>query len=311
MNTLEESIRDNAIYSKDSYKETDVASFLSDFKITKKYAGQLSRVFEVEKTNWLVKEAKWDVKFEPFKPGLTIPSKIAAFLDNLLGQLAFSFLPKKKEILRQYELYLLFSQYFGFFDSDKRYYHPDREVISLAQVSIRDTLLNYRVQLEEFYNIKLDDKINLLHEDKDIRYHNFLPKEYLLAGKSISKQNKGRVTSFIFQEFVKGDLLHDVDEMVVSKDQKLRLVLMMYLLLLMNMQTGVVPDTRPRYNFFQAYNWLTKTDNVIISKNDVKFIDTRWFYDTKNFSYLILPSVIPKLAIRKAKTSINKILKTI
>ena len=161
--------------------------------------------------------------------------------------------------------------------------------------------------LEQFYQIKFDAKLKTILE-AELKYHNFLPKEYLLIGDSISEENKGKPTFFIVQKFVKGQLLHDVDDRKLSTDVQKQLVLLTYLILLMNYQIHLVPDTRPRYPLFQAYNWLTKTDNIIVSENQVKFIDTRFFWDYKA-SFVRRGFVIPDMIIGLSKNYINEMLK--
>lgn len=308
MDKIEKIIRPLAIYSPKDFKEFQSSKIFDDFKLLKKYEGQMSRVFKIEKEDWLIKESKWDLKLELFKPGIPVPVN---FFEKLIGRFTrLAFLPKKKEILRQYSLYLEFVQYLGFFSSEKDYYHPNQKLIYSTQKQIRQSLLFFKEEIEKKYNFKITDDIKIILSDEKTITHNFIPKEYQLVGESISKENKGKTTSFIFQEFLKGELLYDTPEKKLSKNQKRQLVLMIYLLLLMNLQTGIFPDTRPRYNFLQAYNWLTKTDNIMVTKDGLKFIDTRWFWDTKSFSFLLIPSLIPKLAIEKAKFSINSLVKS-
>src|SRR6185295_12770852 len=88
-------------------------------------------------------------------------------------------------------------------------------------------------------------------------------------------------SNFIVQEFVEGKLLHDYKEGSIDTKTDHQLVLLVYLILLMNYQIGLIPDTRPRYPMTQVYNWLTKTDNIIVSNKGVMFIDTRWLWEYK------------------------------
>jgi len=83
--------------------------------------------------------------------------------------------------------------------------------------------------------------------------------------------------------------------------------LMIYLILLMNYQIHLVPDTRPRYPILQVGNWLTKTDNIIATEDKIKFIDTRWFWDY-NSNPIKRGLIIPDMIINLAKSYINVLL---
>lgn len=304
MDKVEKLIRDKAIYSITDYKEVDITELLKDFEVKRKYQGQLSRVYKFEDEKWVIKEGRWDVKLEFAKGGVPLPLRIT---EKFLGMFSFKFLPRKEEILRQFKLYLEFAQYLGYFKNDSVYYHPNRDLIFLAQKNIRNSLAFFIPEIEKEYDFKLHPNIKKVLES-DAKYHNFLPKEYLLVGKSLSKENKGNMTSLIFQEFIEnGTMLHDIPDKKLERTHKEQLILMIYLILLMNMQIKILPDTRPRYNFLQAYNWITKTDNVLVVKEGLKFIDTRWFWDTD--SNLVRRGLfIPNLVIQKAKSGINSLL---
>jgi len=83
---------------------------------------------------------------------------------------------------------------------------------------------------------------------------------------------------------------------------------LVYLILLMNYQIHLVPDTRPRYPLLQVNNWLTKTDNIILSKDDIKFIDTRWLWDY-NSNIIKRGVVIPDMILNISKSYIVNLLK--
>jgi hypothetical protein len=140
--------------------------------------------------------------------------------------------------------------------------------------------------------------------------HNFLPKEYLVYGKSWSAQNQDKNTYFIFQEYVEGKLLHDYRNEDLSNKQLEQITLFIYLLLLMDMQTGLIPDTRPRYPLIEAYDWLRKTDNMMVSENGMKFIDTRWMWNTKD-NFIKRGTIIPTLTRNLCKMYLNYFLKKI
>ncbi len=306
MDKIEKLIRDKAIYSPSGYKEIDTQELLTHFEAERKYGGQLSRVYVIKNAPWVIKEARWDIKLELAKGGIPLPLKIT---ERVMKLFSFTFLPDKEEILNQYKLYLEFAQYMGYFKDDATYYHPNRDLMFLSQKNIRNSLLFFKPEIEKEFDFKISSRIDEILTS-DIKYHNFLPKEYLLVGKSISKENKGKITSLMFQEFIKGKQLYEVSDKEMKLEHKKQLILMIYLILLMQMQIKTLPDTRPRYNFLQAYNWLTKTDNVIVAKEGLRFVDTRWFWDTDG-NLIKRGLFIPNLVIQKAKTSLNALLKGI
>jgi hypothetical protein len=270
--------------------------------------GIQARIFKSRKLDLVVKEGRWDLDLKLF-PGskLSLPANIT---EKALKLFSYSFLPDLKEVLRQFKGYLRFVQYFGYFKDEKDFYHPNLELIMNAQQNIRESLSFFVEDLERYHRIKfapgLEEILN-----SDMKYLNFLPKEYLLYGKSISPENNGRDTYYIIQEFVKGDLLHDVDDRLLPPDIKKQMILMVYLMLLMDYQIHLVPDTRPRYPLLQAYNFLTKTDNIIVTKNNgIKFIDTRWFWDRKS-NFIKRGLLIPDMIIGLAKKYINILLEDV
>lgn len=309
MDNLEKKLRENAIYSPNEYKEVDVQELLKELKLEteRKYMGQLSRVHQIKNKNWMIKEARWDLSFELFA-GTRLPFPVL-LTSKIMKLFSFTFLPDKEEILSQYGLYLEFAQYFGYFKSEKDYFHKNRELIFNSQKRIRESLLFHKPQIERVYKFKMNPKIERILESNK-KYINFLPKEYLLVGKSISPENKGKMTSLIFQEFIKGNVLREVSKKEMKKEIKEQLVLMSYLLLLMHMQVNLVPDTRPRYHVFEAYDWFTKTDNIMVHKDRLVFIDTRWFWDTEA-NIIKRGIIIPNLVINRAKSTINELLKEI
>jgi predicted DNA-binding transcriptional regulator len=77
----------------------------------------------------------------------------------------------------------------------------------------------------------------------------------------------------------------------------------------MDYQTGLLPDTRPKYLISQMYNWLLRTDNIRISEknNDLMFIDTRWLWD-RNANFIKRGTIIPEMIENLAKGYINLLL---
>jgi hypothetical protein len=270
-------------------------------------SGINARVFKMKNSDWVVKEGRWDLDINLFGDAkLPLPAQLT---EKLLSIFSFTLLPSIKEILRQYKAYLKFVQYFGYFEKDDSYYHPNKDLIFNAQKNIRDSLVFYRDDLEKHYKIDLGPDIDRIL-NSEVKYHNFLPKEYLLVGKSISKENRNKTTYFIVQEYVKGTLMHDYDDSTLSPEIRSQLILLVYLILLMNYQIHLVPDTRPRYPIIQIDNWLTKTDNIMLNNKEVKFIDTRWLWDY-NSNIIKRGLFIPDMIVNISKSYLIELLKDI
>src|SRR6185369_7536862 len=225
MDKLEKFLRENAIYSPEEYKEIDTKKLLEGYEVEKKYMGILSRVYFIKGTPWVLKEGRWDVSFE-LVGDARIPFP-ARFSEYVLKRFSFTFLPRKKHILEEYGRYLIFAQYFGYFENKDSYYHPNRDLIFSTQKSIRKSLAFFRPEIEKKYHFKLNPKIDDVL-NSEISKHNFLPKEYQLIGESISPENKDKLTSLIFQEFVDGKVLRDYSKKDLSKDEKKQLILLIY-----------------------------------------------------------------------------------
>lgn len=302
--SLEDTLKNNAIYHFDGVVETDVVAILDEYKLIQIGAGTNARVYKIEGRDWVVKEGKWDLEI-----GVTENSKVtlpAQLTENILRFFDMSFLPEEDEILRQYELYLSFAKYFGFFASIEKYYHPNLKQIFQLQNELRESLIKSINDVEEFYLLELPDSIKEIL-DSDILQHNYLPKEYLLYGKSIHENNKEKKTYFIFQEFFEGTLLHDVDLKELDNKYTAQLILMAYLVLYMNLEEELVPDLRPRSVVSESYEWFAKTDNVMITDMGVKFIDTRWLWDPSS-NIVKRGGLIPELTLSSAKFHLLKLL---
>lgn len=299
-------IKRYAIYS-DKIEDARIAPISSMFDISKLEfisAGLMSRVFKYPELGFVVKEGRWDMDFELFK-GTRIPLNVK-LIQKIYKVFSHEFLPDLKETLRQYRDYLKFTEYFGFFSDKNSYHHTNIEGILSNQRHIRNSLLFVKPEIEKYFHFKINPKIDAILLS-DSRLHNFLPKEYLLYGKSISKENEGKNTSYIIQEFVKGNVLHDIDQTALPIEVTRELILLLYLILLMDYQTGLLPDTRPKYIVIQAYDWLLETDNVMLSDKGIKFIDTRWMWK-KGWNPIRRGIIIPEMIENLAKGYINFLL---
>lgn len=301
---IEKFAKENALYTSKEWKISPVIEFLEKYKLELIGEGSHVRAYKIVNEQWVVKEARWDLKMDLFgNMKLPLPIKLA---NSILKLFAVKFLPDKEFIQEDYHKYLQFTQYFGYFEKEEDFPNQNREMLFSVQKNVRTSLLAHKEAIEKYYKFTLDSRIDEILNSK-LKYTNFLPREYQLIGKSYTPDNNQQTTSFIFQRFVPGDLLCDVPEGQMTKRLKKQLILMMYLILLMNMQIHIVPDTRPRHPMFQAYNWLLKTDNIIVQNNKVYFIDTRWFWESKA-GLLKRGIFITGIVINNCKVHINKLL---
>lgn len=296
----------NAVYNPDEYKKSDIDVFLKDYELEFLSAGLNSRAFKVKDKDWIIKEGRWDLDF-------TLLGSLKLKLPTMLLQKFFSifkyqFVPSIKNTQNDYGNYLEFVQYFGYFDSDRDYPHPNRSLMFNAQKNIRDTLLFYKPAVERKYKFKIPKNVDKVLQDKNIIYTNFLPKEYQLFGRSISKENGGKDTCYIVQEFVKGEHLAEVADSKLPTKLKKQLILMIYLTLLMHMQVGLLPDTKPAGTIKNPANWLTNTENIIVTKDRIVFIDTRWFWDVHS-NFIKKGLFIPRFITQRARYSLKQLAK--
>ena len=292
---LVELLKKHATFNPDKLNDSPIKEVLKGRTLKHIGGGHNARVFKIEGEDWVVKEGKWDITFEAAFIKLPLPASI---IDRLMGLFSFFFLPRKKVIKDQYRDYLAFAGYFGYFEGDS-YDHPNQQLMFNLQQNIRNSLVQYIPQVEGYYNIKIKPEVVEVLKSK-VRNHNFLPREYMLYGPSISRENKGKDTYFIFQDFIDGVLMHDYDINTADKRLRQQLILFAYLQLLMNAQIDMIPDTRPR-TAGESFNWLTMTDNIIVNpKRGLVFIDTRWMWRVKS-NFVSRGFLIPELAINQAK----------
>lgn len=305
---FEKDLIKHAVFDTSNIKIAPIDLILENKEFTEIAMGWHTRVFILKDKSWVFKEGRWDFSVE-FLGDLRFP--LPQWGANILFRsMGHEYFPTRKGILKDFTDYLKFAQYFGFFAGEEYSTIPGIDFMKTSQKFFRNSLIYKKSEVERYYGIELSENIFKILET-DVKYHNFLPKEYLLIGKSISPQNKGKTTSFIFQEFIKGESLRNVDLKSIDKKNKQKVALMIYLILIMNMEIKLLPDTRPRYTFFEAYDWLTKTDNIFVSeKNGPKFIDTRWFWDS-SANLVKRGFIIPDVMITISKNYINKFLEDV
>lgn len=199
--------------------------------------GFFSRAFRVEGSEWVIKEGRWDIDIPLIFGTKNIHGQP---LQKLLSPFSYKFLPTKEEAWRQYQEYLLLVRYFGFFDETYSYY-PEYEAITHFQNGLRWNMEIFRGILHARFDIELPERFR---EDFPL-FHNFLPREYMGYGASISEENKGKQTSYIAQEFIRGIPFSEKKIEDFSGSELRQMYLLCILILICYMQTGKIPDTRP------------------------------------------------------------------
>ncbi len=307
MESFEDLIRRYAVKSAEEIRPVPVESILSTFTYTPLSSGTFFRVFKIKDEPWVLKEGKWDVHLHLHdKIKLPMPPAVT---DGVLKRFSSQILPTLEEVKRQYETYLKFVEYFGFFSSNDDIFLVHTDDCLASQRRVRDSLVSLLPAIEKFYDIAISRKIEPILAS-DLRYYNFLPKEYSFYGASISPENNGHDTIYIVQEFVSGITLHDIRRKNMSYAQKAQLILIIYLILVMHYEIRLLPDTRPRYPVFELFDWLPKTDNIILSDDGVRFVDTRWFWETQA-NFVKRGMVIPELSLNASKHYLNRLLETL
>lgn len=303
MDDFESLIRKYAVKSASKIEPIDIDNLLSQMHFSPLSSGAFFRVFKIHDQPWVIKEGRWDVELElhdkikfPMHKGLSEP-----FFRRFYSELY----PSLEEIKRQYEMYTQFCEYFGFYEEQDLFLNNHNDLCQ-KQRNVRESLVAQIPVLEEVYKMRLPKKI-IRVLDSNVKYFNLLPKEYMVVGKSISPENKGNITVYIFQEFVSGMCLHDVKRKNLTSEHRSQLILLVFLILLMNHKIQLLPDTRPRYPVMEFLQWLPKTDNIMIGDKGVVFVDTRWFFETRR-NFLKRGTVIPELSISAAKSYLQGLL---
>jgi hypothetical protein len=298
---LEDWLKQHATYDPDEPKIAPLEELRTFGELHEIASGLQARVFTLSNhQTWVVKEGRWDLDFQLFKNfKVSLPAQLT---ENVWKQFSQTFLPTQTEILRQYRLYLTFTEYFGLFTREAMcedcYEHPHLDALTAKQQALRARLSDAIEHIEHAYSFKLSTTAK--EQILSVQHHNFLPKEYLLIGPSVSPQNGGKLTSFIFQPFVNGTNFHDVRERELKSPEREQCMLFLVLLLLLHDEKHLLPDTRPRYPVLQMFDWLTKTDNIIVSDDGLKFIDTRWFWETDS-NFVKRGLFVPEIVINQAK----------
>ncbi len=267
--------------------------------------GIMSRVFRLGNTGWVVKEGRWDLKID-ISPRWKLPLYARA-TERLLGMFSYTFLPTVREAIRQYGQYLHLREHLGYSDE----YPPQEQCICChrnmhgRQRHVRQMLAAFASQSQVVRDTGAErDMHQALASDALI--HDFLPREYLLIGRSFSPENKGRFTSFVFQEFVEGKPLHDIGIGTLDERKRGQMLVLLLLILRLHEYKRLLPDTRPRYPTLQMTDWLTKTDNIFVTDGGLKFIDTRWLWETDS-NLVKRGLIIPELTLQSVQNALREL----
>lgn len=301
MDTLERILRRYAYRTDAPFLTAPTHELFDRGKLRPIGGGVFQRVYRLDGTPWVVKEARWDPAFPV--GGMEVPLP-GASLHQLLSVFATGLLPTQEETIRQYGEYLEFSRYFGWYaEIDDPDTFPDFAAVRAEQIAIRQRLMERIEDLEREYGAHLPSTLKDILEGVDAA-HNFLPREYLLWGPSMAPENEGKDTAFIVQEFAEGKTLHDMKEHELFQEPwKGQMTLLCYLILLLQFERGLLPDTRPRQPLWQSYDWLMKTDNIIAGGRGITFIDTRWLW-RRGPNPVLRGFVIPELMTQACLSTI-------
>ena len=297
MNTLE------SLFQKHQIKSLEECDSVDFYDVCQIYSSSLlgkwffSRAFRIDGTDWVIKEGRWDIDIPMIFGTKNIHGQR---LQKLLSPFSYKFLPTREEAWRQYQEYLLLSRYFGYFDESFEYYQ-DYESIVLFQKGLRANLDIFQTILRGRFGVQIPVNIR---EKCDI-YHNYLPREYMSYGTSISEENRGKKTSYITQEFIAWDPLSERKLEDFSREDLSQIYLLCILILIFYIQTGKMPDTRPTNDPKHWWQWLLHTENIFVTPQDgIKMVDTRWLWSIdENLikRWIIIPELILQSVIRATK----------
>lgn len=293
---FENFIKQKAFYGKGQLKASELPFQLCDLKLIGK--GFFSRVYKINHLPWVIKEGRWDLDFKITKEiYLPMPARL---MQIFMGPFNYHFQPTQNEIIKQYQDYLKLTEYFGFFKPGN-YFHPMLDQLQKQQKKARESLIITYNQIASKYNFETRPQIEGVLKS-DTLFTNFLPREFLLYGPSITPSQKNKNTSFIIQEYLKGEHLHDITLTEMSRQHKEKLILFLLLILKFNLDTKLLPDLRPRYLITQAYDWFYSTDNILLTpQNQVYYLDTRWLWPKSFRNPLRRGLIFPELILNSTK----------
>lgn len=244
----------------------------------------------------MIKEGRWDIDIPLIFGTKSIHGQP---IQKLLSPFSYKFLPTKEESWRQYGEYLLLCRYFGFFDETYAYY-PEFEAMTHFQNGLRWNLDIFAGIIKQRFGIQIPHL-----RDHFPVFHNFLPREYMAYGTSLSKENKNKDTSYIIQEFISGVAFANKKIEDFDKAELQQIYLLTLITLIFYIQTGKIPDTRPSHDPKHWGQWFLHTENIFSTEaRGIQMIDTRWLWSVDENVIkrgIIIPELILQSVIRAAK----------
>lgn len=297
MATLESFFRSHHIKCIEECETVDFREICEKRNCTLLGRGFFSRAFRLGRSDWVIKEGRWDIDIPTIFGTKNIHWQP---IQKLLSPFSYKFLPTREEAWRQYQEYLLLSRYFGFFDNSYEYYQ-DYEAIRHFQNGLRWNLDVFRGILRGRFDIQLPENFS----ENFPTFHNFLPREYMGYGTPISPENRGKKTSYIVQQYISWEPLSNKKIEDFSREELSQIYLLCILTLIFYIQTGKIPDTRPVNDPKHWWQWFLHTENIFVTeKNGIKMVDTRWLWNIdENLikRWVIIPELILQSVIRATK----------
>lgn len=261
-----------------------IAELLEGHALLPLGAGVFHRVFRIEGTPWVLKEARWKLRL-PLGHGIELPLP-GRTLHAVLRRLSSGCLPTTEEFERREHHYHAVATALGWWEQT----HPPVADISRLvreQQAFRRSLLNDLPAFAEHHRLRSTERLRSLLVSDDGK-RNFLPEEYATLGSCLHDDT--HTTVYVLQRYVQGPSLHDCDAASNSD----AITLFCALALRLRDVHGLLPDTRPR-NLLRS-DWLTQTDNMICAEGGPMLVDTRWCWEA-NRTWLCRGGPIPAWTI--------------
>ncbi len=238
----------------------------------------------------IVKIGKTDTYSPPFLSWLNITlsrKKVSRFLEKLLGH-EFKINPDTEFIINGFAQYRVIKTYFG------------SEGTKNIRIKIIADLYDHT---SSFYKELLHILPDKAACKKTIRIfsaytnENFLPREHVVIGhpphllqqdiKACGiRDKKLPVTYYLFQEYIQGIPLCQLNHQELTRRPKLAEKLLVFAILAKRMyhDTGMLIDTRPEEIAKYPCEWFEKTANILVNTHTeaVFFVDTQWLWSNQS-----------------------------
>ena len=262
-----------------------IPDILHGHALTPLGAGVFHRVFRIDGTPWVLKEARWRLRL-PLGRGMELPLP-GRPLHAVLRRFGSGCLPTIEEFLRREHHYHAVAAALGWWEAT----HPPAAGIAalireqhVFRTRLRDSLPAFC----ERHGIPSAQRLSALLVGPESK-RNFLPEEYATIG--VCLHDPTRTTSYVLQRYVQGQTLHDAN----AAECREALTVYCALSLALHDASGLLPDTRPR-NLLRS-DWLTQTDNIICADEGPLLVDTRWCWEARR-NWLCRGGPIPAWTLR-------------